>query len=593
MRDMPSCASVLVLCGERITPDDLNVTRLLDFFGLPWKMVRADDENIEGPDGPYAIVTSADCMAGMVQEVPGSGQSLPPWVMKADAAYVYGFRVNDRSTKLLRFLTGNPQAKIRTIGTHETLVTIARDLPEMCGPMSGMRVPITPQTQECVCEMPQEDGASQRIVRTEDGELFFSVDRAGVRFYLNACSGTVDISALSTQYFDVKKSFCEAVPFIFYLRAAFFDAFSCQPETSACLIVDDPPLKERYGFLEFDKVLELMAHHNFTTTIAFIPWNWRRTDPGTLNLFRNHAERLSLVLHGCDHTSGEFGVQSSAILNRKIQTSIQRMEHFRRRASFSAERVMVFPQGRFSAESGRALKLNGFVAAVNTEVAPAQTDANETTIADLWSIAIMRYGGFPIFTRRYLSHGIENFAFDALLGKPCLIAAHHDVFRDHARDLVDFIGRLNSLSWNLAWRPLGDAIRRTFIARRLNDGTRAVQMFAGSLTLEHPGVEGHKTLLLKTEADPACIEAVCVNEAPVEFNVRNGYLRAWLTTPPGETVFVRVVYRNDFGAIPDLDVSRINIGVAAKRYLSEFRDNYLSRSDRLSQGANWLVHRMH
>jgi hypothetical protein len=118
-------------------------------------------------------------------------------------------------------------------------------------------------------------------------------------------------------------------------------------------------------------------------------------------------------------------------------------------------------------------------------------------------------------------------------------------------------------------------------------------MFAGSLTLEHPGVEGHKTLLLKTEADPACIEAVCVNEAPVEFSVRNGYLRAWLTTPPGETVFVRVVYRNDFGAIPDLDVSRINIGVAAKRYLSEFRDNYLSRSDRLSQGANWLVHRMH
>ena len=63
---------------------------------------------------------------------------------------------------------------------------------------------------------------------------------------------------------------------------------------------------------------------------------------------------------------------------------------------------------------------------MNTEVAPAQRAANETTIADLWSVAIMRYGSFPIITRRYPSHGIENFAFDALLGKPCLIAAHHD-----------------------------------------------------------------------------------------------------------------------------------------------------------------------
>lgn len=592
VRDMPSCASLLVLCGERITPDDSNVTRLLDFFGLPWKIVRNHDENIEAPEEPYAIVSSADCMAGMIQEVQGSGQGLAQWVMKAQAAYIYGFRVNDRSTKLLRFLTGSPKAKVRLIELHETRVTITPDLPEMCGPMSSMRVPITPRAQECVFEMPPEGNAWQRIVRTDDGEIFFGVKRAGVYFYLNAWSGTIDISALSTQYFDVKKFFCEAVPFIFYLREAFFDAFSCLGETSACLIVDDPPLKGRYGFLDFDKALELMGHHNFTTTIAFIPWNWRRTDSGTLNLFRSHAERFSLVFHGCDHTAGEFEIQSSAFLNRKIQTSIQRMEHFRRRASFSADRVMVFPQGRFSTESGRALKLNGFVAAVNTEVAPAQTDANETTIADLWSIAIMKYGAFPIFTRRYLSHGIENFAFDALLGKPCLIAAHHDVFRDHARDLVEFIGRLNSLRWNLVWRPLGDAICRTFIARRLNDGTRAVQMFAGSLTLETSGAEGHKTLLLKQEVDPACVQAVCVNDAPVPFSVRNGYLRFWLTTHPGKTAFVRVVYRNDFGAIPDLDALGINIRVAAKRYLSEFRDNYLSRSDRLSQGANWFVHRM-
>src|SRR5262249_39930086 len=154
--------------------------------------------------------------------------------------------------------------------------------------------------------------------------------------------------------------------------------------------------------------------------------------------------------------------------------------------SIEADRLMVFPQGAFSPESGRALKLNGFVAAVNTEVAPIQRAANETKIADLWSVAIMKYGTFPLFTRRYPGHGIENFAFDGLLGKPCLIAAHHDVFRDHAQNLVDLVAGLNSLRWNLVWRPLGEAVRRSFTVRRLDNGTSIIRMFASSLVVENP-----------------------------------------------------------------------------------------------------------
>jgi hypothetical protein len=269
------------------------------------------------------------------------------------------------------------------------------------------------------------------------------------------------------------------------------------------------------------------------------------------------------------------------------------MECFRQKASIEADHVMVFPQGQFSPETGRVLKLNGFVAAVNTEVAPAQRAANQTTIADLWSVAIMRYGTFPIFTRRYPEHGIENFAFDALLGKPCLIAAHHDAFKDHARNLVDFVGRLNSLRWNLVWRPLGEAIRRTFTIRRLDDGTNIVQMFSGSLVVENSDAGAGKTLLLKEEHDPDCVQAVLVNQTPVEFSVENGRLQISLSTLPGETTSIRVVYRNgDMKEVSDRDSPGSKFKVAAKRYLSEFRDNYLSRSTFLYQGANKLKHLM-
>jgi hypothetical protein len=454
--------------------------------------------------------------------------------------------------------------------------------------MSGMRVPVALPAPGYVCDVGLGGEAFQSVIRADEGEVFFGVRRAGVRFYLNVWGRTLDISSLSPAYFDVKRSFGEAVPPVFYLKWAFRYAAFLQNQTYACLIVDDPPLKRRYGFLDFREALELMDRHNFSTTIAFIPWNRHRTHPRTLSLFRSRPERLSLVVHGCDHTASEFAVRSPALLNRKTRTSTERMEYFRRRAFLEADRVMVFPQGRFSPETGRVLKLNGFVAAVNTEVAPAQREANETQISDLWSVAIMKYGTFPIFTRRYAGHGIENFAFDGLLGKPCLIAAHHDVFRDHARNLVDLVAHLNALRWNLAWRPLGEAIRRSFTIFRLDDGTSVVRMFAGNLEVVNPEAEARETLFLKEEGDSDCIQAVRVNQTPVDFSVEGGFLRFRLTVLPGETVMVRVAYRDGLEPVPDGDSSESSFKVAARRYLSEFRDNYLSRSDFLYHFASQL-----
>jgi hypothetical protein len=584
--------TALLLCGEQATTEDRNITRVLDLFGIPWKTVTASDSGVDQYDGSYSIVSSADCLASVIQPAAALEVPLPCWVMAASSVYVYGFRDTDQCTKLLRLLTENTQAKVRSINIPETTATITEDFPEMCGPMSGMKVPITLRSPGYVCDLEPGGKIFRSVVRISGGDVFFGSTWAGVRFYLNVWGRTLDVGTLSPQYFDVKKYFCEAVPLVFYLKWAFQGFGSGRRETNACLIVDDPPLKRRYGFLNFREALDLMDRHNFSTTIAFIPWNWRRTDPGTLSLFRDRPERLSLVVHGCDHTASEFAERCPALLNRKIQTALQRMERFRQRASCGADRVMVFPQGEFSAEAGRALKLNGFVAAVNTEVAPAQHAENETTIADLWSVAIMRYGTFPIFTRRYANHGIENFAFDALLGKPCLIASHHEVFKDHALKLVDFVERLNSLEWTLAWRPLGEVVRRSVAVRRLEDGRNLLRMFASSAVIENRDGGPNPTFVLKEEGDLDCVEAVWVNGRPVEFTAEDRYLRVWLAPLRPERTAVRVLYQHGLEAIASVDSGKTRITVAAKRYLSEFRDNYLARSEFLYRSATRIKRRL-
>ena len=128
---------------------------------------------------------------------------------------------------------------------------------------------------------------------------------------------------------------------------------------------------------------------------------------------------------------------------------------------------MIFPQGVFSSVCPEVLKRNGFLAAVNTETAPADSGTFGTRIRDVWDVAIMKYGCFPIFTRRYAHHGLENFAFDLLLGKPCLIVSHHDFFKDDCAELIELIEKLRSLNCCLRWRPLGEVIRRA-CRRRVN-----------------------------------------------------------------------------------------------------------------------------
>jgi len=589
--DLPSPSSALLLCEEQTTDEERKIVRLLDFFAIPWKAQMGPNGDMDQCRGRYAIISSADCLAS-VMEAEGVGMAVPPCITKASSVYVYGFQANEGSTKLLRFLTGNPQANVRAIHAPETVMMIAGDSSQICGPMSGMQVRVTLQAPGYFCDVGFGGKRFQSIVRAGEGEIFGTVTCSGVPFYLSPWNRVVDISALSQGYFDVRKCFCEAVPLILFLRWTFPDAAWGGGETSASLIVDDPPLKRRYGFLDFGEALDLMRVHNFATTVAFIPWNWQRTHPDTLSLFQSHPESLSLVVHGCDHTASEFAERSPSLLSRKIRVSKQRMEHLRRRASINADRIMVFPQGRFSPETGRALKLNGFVAAVNTEVAPCAGAVNETTISDLWNIAIMRYGTFPIFTRRYSDHGIENFAFDSLLGKPCLITAHHADFRDHAQNLVDLVAHLNSLRWRLVWRPLGEAIRRSFKIRRLDHDTSVIHMFSSSLVLENPSSQPRKTIFLKEEGDSDRVYAVWVNNRRVEFSVEGELLRVSQTILPGETAKVRIVYRRDPGRVLDRDSIGNKIRVAAKRYLSEFRDNYVSRNDFLYESASKLKHLM-
>ena len=581
----PAPLRALLLSDEKLSAEEQNLGILLDFFGIHWKAVSRDEINQEylraesGVFERFCIFSSASRMATALESTVGSDVDLPAWILKADSVYLYDFQPTPGCKKLLRFLTSSEEADIRKPTASEAHLAVTGDLPEMCGPMSGLQVSVKLNESDFCFVVNPRASEHRSIISGSCGEIFLSISRGGVRFFLNAPADIIAINAPARKYFDVKEYFCSAVPIVMYLKWAFADICWTSTETRGCLIVDDPLLKPRYGFLRFSDTLELMDSHNFTTTIAFIPWNWRRTNGQTVRQFKKRSDRLSLCVHGCDHSAGEFATRSTAVLNSRIKIANQRMELLWNRTSLQHDNIMVFPQGSFSPEAGRALKLNGFIAAVNTEVAPSGGARNDTKIADLWNVAIMKYGTFPIFTRRYLTHGIENFAFDALLGKPCLMVAHHEVFKDQGRELMEFIDRLNSLKWNFRWCSLGEAISHSFKIRSCAGGTRAIQMYAEHLVIENPSTEPREAVALKEESDPDCVRAVMVNQRTIEHTHDGNYLQFKVMMPAGEKTEVRVSYFDKL----DLDAHNDGIAYSTKmrlrRYLSEFRDNYVSQND--------------
>jgi hypothetical protein len=218
-------------------------------------------------------------------------------------------------------------------------------------------------------------------------------------------------------------------------------------EKLACLIIDDPLLKPRYGCLEYAKLLREMKEHGFFTEIAFIPWNYRRSDPKTVRLFAENSSHFAICPHGCNHLRDEFGHGSYQELRALSSTALWRMEEHKRRTGLPFDPVFVFPQGRFSSLAMQALKDQGFFAAFNSTL--RATDGEEPPASERERAATPFYSGLPLFLRRY-PRDRHHIAMDMASDRPILIVEHHGAFRSGYQsitDLVDWINSFGGVRW--------------------------------------------------------------------------------------------------------------------------------------------------
>jgi hypothetical protein len=128
-------------------------------------------------------------------------------------------------------------------------------------------------------------------------------------------------------------------------------------------------------------------------------------------------------------------------------------------------------------------------------------------------------------------------------------------------------------------------IRRSFRTHPLGNGATLVRMFANNLTMENSSAEPREAVIAKQEADPDRVEAITVNETPIGFRFEEEHVQFKVSTPPRAVSEVRITYARAKTPEHGEDGMANKAKIYIRRYLSEFRDNYLSRSEILHSGV--------
>ena len=319
--------------------------------------------------------------------------------------------------------------------------------------------------------------------------------------------------------FDVLNGerFLELLPFLHWLRELCSSTELDGPPLRACFIFDDPNLHwPRYGCVNFEQIAAHAAKENYRVAFAMIPLDTWFTHKATAQVFRDNAERLSLLVHGNDHTKIELARSySPARRVALLQQAIRRIERFEHNSGLQVARVMVPPHGACSEEMLADVPKYGFEAACISHGSLRAHNKTSPWTKCLGYSPSELIQGCPVLPRWSLTNSGENTVLlAAFLRQPIVLRAHHRDVKD-GLDLLDGFARTINGLGNVIWSSMIDISRLNY-SWRMDGNTLRVKPLGRRLNVRVP--EEAKTLLIEcvTGQNRDVWRAFAANGSPLE-----------------------------------------------------------------------------
>src|SRR5207248_209738 len=273
----------LILCGEKPAAHDVRLQELANLLGVSCRRVSARSWETELGDVPnhsLCVLASASTLSAQCQPDAKGADLLLRIQQKAAFLFVYGFNSDPLSESVAEMLSGGQICGVRQFEEENLRYQISSSDREITKEFSGLSFgPIRNRTDFGFLCGSNANGV-HRLISIAGLPFWVMNDAGGCRTFLLACSDIVNIHEPIAGNLSVARYFSGLVPAAMFLKWVFGSRCWHSTQHFANLVVDDPLLKRSYGYLNYDDLVRKMDESAFATTIAFIPWNYRRTDPG-------------------------------------------------------------------------------------------------------------------------------------------------------------------------------------------------------------------------------------------------------------------------------------------------------------------------
>lgn len=404
-------------------------------------------------------------------------------------------------------------------------------------------------------------------------------------------------------------SIYKIMPMLMFLKYSLGDRCWHGTNDYANLTIDDPWLREPYGFISFTNLCREAKKASFHVTIGFIPFNYKKSQIGAVEVFRKCKENLSIAIHGNNHDFSEFRSSKNERLadkknsdiypdEKSILQALYRMNTFSRKTDLSYDRVMIFPRGMFTKESLGLLKKHNFLITVNGTIPfNAEEIANQV---DRMRGITFEFEKFPMLIRSGISDwkndkralAIEKswIQIRLFLDLPILFYTHHSFFKDGADEFNSIANTVNRIQPEVVWTGLGNIGNRLYLQKKSNDREIEILAFSSDLIIKNKYNVPMKFVVRKQEDFMIPIQTVVVDGVEHEYVKDGNYIRAEVLIEPGCEKNIRILYYSD-SQVGSFTYSDSDLQATLIRTLSDFRDNYLSKvpfGDNLVKIIYWM-----
>jgi hypothetical protein len=452
--------------------------------------------------------------------------------------------------------------------------------------LSGIRGPVSSHDlQYLVVAEPRIEAIMSAGDSEQMSPVFVRAYAGNHAIFLAASIGAPDIPSGPSPYREVPV-FASLAPEMIFLRYAAGDRAWHSPGQYANFTIDDTWLREPYGYVNYEALLREMEAHNFHTTIAFIPWNYDRSQPAMVSLFREHPDRYSICIHGNNHDHQEFGSYTDKPLAgqaQDIKQALARMSHFQQLTGIGYDPVMVFPHSISPEKTFALLKKYNFLGTANSLNVPMDAQAPAGAEFALRT-ATMTFADFPSL-RRYSAEAPgppAQLVIDAFLGNPILFYGHEAFFHDGINAFDPTADTVNRLA-PAEWKSLGYIAQHLYLVKLRDDGDYDVRLYGTNIHLENPSAT-NAVFHIEKQEDFAFPLTVSADGHPYSYQRSRDALEMNLPIRAHGSSQIEIKYANDLN-IANVDVSKKSLRIMMIRHLSDFRDDVVSKT----AAGRWFI----